>query len=108
VSRYGKNLPKQGRGKPIKASDLNAVRTVAEGLSRQQIGGVLAQTTIAGVPMSLAGEGTIISKAIIEDGHRDRHAPDSPAGRLACGRPHRARVVIRGARCGSSVLRRRD
>jgi hypothetical protein len=65
VSRYGKNLPTQGRGKPIKASDLNAVRSVAEGLSRQQVGGVLAQTTIAGVPMSLAGEGTVISKAII-------------------------------------------
>jgi hypothetical protein len=57
VSRYGKNLPVQGRGKPIKARDLNAVRAVAEGLSRQQTGGVLAQTTIAGVPMSLAGAG---------------------------------------------------
>jgi hypothetical protein len=65
MSRFGKNLPRQGRGKPIKARDLNAVRAVAEGLARQQLGGSRMQTSIAGVPMSLAGTGTIISKAII-------------------------------------------
>lgn len=55
MSRYGKNLPTQRRGKPIRAADLNAVRAVAEGLSRQQLGGSRSQTTIAGVPVSLAG-----------------------------------------------------
>jgi hypothetical protein len=55
VSRYGKTLPKQDRGRPIKAADLRAVAKAAEGLARQQLGGVLAQTSIAGVPLSLAG-----------------------------------------------------
>lgn len=50
---YGKNLPRQGRRRPIRASTLNAAAQTGEDLSRLRMGG--NQWTIGGIPLGLPG-----------------------------------------------------